>query len=94
MNTPAASQIYRVLMTWIYREHKLRSVIATATNANSLMADKDALRRNTYTSSPPHAKYDILISVFNPRPDQQRVHWNVRNAIESQYASLFESYSI
>lgn len=29
------------------------------------------------------ANYDLLVSVFNPRPDMQTVNWNVRTAIES-----------
>lgn len=78
----AATQIYRVLMTWIYREHKIRTVIQT-TNTVKLLSNKEAIQRNMYTSTPPQAKYDILVSVFNPRPDQQRVTWNVQSAIES-----------
>lgn len=34
--------------------------------------------------APPSANYDILVSVFHPRPDQQKVRWNVRAAIESK----------
>lgn len=36
-------------------------------------------------SVPPNSKYDILVSVFHPKPDQQKVHWNVRDAIESKH---------
>lgn len=39
-------------------------------------------KTNLYTSAAPAAKYDILVSVFNPRPDQQNVQWDVRAAME------------
>lgn len=39
------------------------------------------LRLNT---APMQPHYEILISVFNPRPDIQRVHWNARAAAESE----------
>lgn len=37
-----------------------------------------------YASAAPDPKYEILVSVFNPRPDQQTVKWDVRGAIESK----------
>lgn len=37
-----------------------------------------------HNSAPPQPNYDVLISVLNPRPDLQKVHWNVRLAAESE----------
>lgn len=78
----AATQIYRVLTLWIYREHKLRSAIEFASLNNR--SNSGGVRRSAYGSEPPSSKYEILVSVFNPRPDQQKVNWNVRAAIESK----------
>lgn len=36
-----------------------------------------------YASAAADPKYEILISVLNPRPDQQAVKWDIRGAIES-----------
>lgn len=44
---------------------------------------KNNLQKQLETSAPPSAEYDILVSVFHPMPDQQKVRWNVRSAIES-----------
>lgn len=72
----AATQIHRVLTQWIYRTPKLQSVTKTAHNLHG--------RRNLDSSAPPSANYDILVSVFHPRPDQQKVNWDVRTAIDSE----------
>lgn len=68
------------MMQWIFREQKLRSVLAMAADRTI----KDIQTRTVQGSAAPSAKYDILVSVFNPRPDQQTVKWNVRAAIESK----------
>lgn len=67
-------------MQWILRESKLRSVLKMASIRSTI--EKGA--RNSHGSAAPSAKYDILVSVFNPRPDQQTVVWNVQSAIESE----------
>lgn len=72
----AATQIYKVLMLWIYRLPKLQLVL-NARNEHSLPRRMD-------TSAPPNANYDILFSIFQPRPDQQKVRWDVRSAINSK----------
>lgn len=72
----AATQIYRVLKQWIYRLPKLQSVVKTAHRSHS--------RKNVESSAPPSKNYDILVSVFHPRPDQQKVNWDVRTAIDSE----------
>lgn len=82
----AAEQIYRVLRLWIYRDQKLRSTVEATIGFNN--RSHTDTKRNAYISAPPSAKYDILVSVFNPRPDQQHVHWNVRTAMESKKVSI------
>lgn len=74
-------------MLWIYREHKLRSVIEFASLNNR--TNNGVRKRSAYGSEPPSSKYEILVSVFNPRPDQQKVNWNVRAAIESKRDLIF-----
>lgn len=41
-------------------------------------------RSRTEKDVTPSANYDLLISVLNPRPDMQKVIWDVRLAIESK----------
>lgn len=77
----AATQIHRVLTQWIYRIPKLQSVTKTAHNLHG--------RKNVDSSAPPSANYDILVSVFHPRPDQQKVNWDVRTAIDSELLNFF-----
>lgn len=68
-------------MLWILREPKLRSIL----RKSSGIQVQDGIVRNARDSSaPPSAKYDVLISVFHPRPDQQKVYWDVRSAISSK----------
>lgn len=84
----AATQIHRVLMSWIYRVPKLRLVSKTT---NNLRNNDGKMRRTMDASVPPNSKYDILVSVFHPRPDQQKVHWNVRAAIDGMFVNVIAS---
>lgn len=77
----AASQIHRILSLWIFRETKLKAILKMA-NVRRTAGDR---KTNLYTSAAPAAKYDILVSVFNPRPDQQNVQWDVRAAMEGSF---------
>lgn len=71
-------------MLWILRVPKLRSILR---KSNSLQVRDGIVRKTRDTNDPPSAKYDILISIFHPRPDQQKVFWDVRSAIDSKYQS-------
>ncbi|XP_031632221.1 GPI transamidase component PIG-S isoform X2 [Contarinia nasturtii] len=75
-----ATQIHRVLMQWIYRLPKLQSVLKTT---QKLHDRKYKVQKKLENTTPPSAKYDILVSVFHPRPDQQKVRWNIRAAIDT-----------
>lgn len=68
-------------MQWIYRLPKLQSAGKTTHNLQDRI---DKLRKHVEISAPPSVKYDLLVSVFHPRPDQQKVLWDVRAAIESE----------
>lgn len=68
-------------MLWILRVPKLRSILR---KSNSLQVRDGIVRKSRDTNDPPSAKYDILISIFHPRPDQQKVFWDVRSAIDSE----------
>lgn len=76
-----AKQIHLMLQLWIYRTQKLRAIFqSTAASRNR---SQSTIRYNGYLSAPPSANYDVLVSVFNPRPDQHKVHWNVRAAMQT-----------
>lgn len=68
-------------MQWIYRVPKLRAVIETT---QKLHDRKNKVQKKIDITAPPSAKYDILVSVFHPRPDQQKVRWGIRAAIDSK----------
>lgn len=83
----AATQIHRVLTVWIHRMAKLELVSKT-TNTLRHHGEEGNLKmhmlKHMDIGAPPSANYDILVSVFHPRPDQQKVRWNVRAAIDSK----------
>lgn len=87
--TTAATQIHKVLMMWIYRSSKLQSVLKTT---NELSNNKHNFHRRMDTSAPPNANYDILISIFQPRPDQQKVRWDVHGAINCKFSKYLERF--
>ncbi|XP_053686291.1 GPI transamidase component PIG-S [Sabethes cyaneus] len=70
-------KIYQVLTSWILQEYKLKAILGSKNMQTSKVRQ---LRLNT---APMQPHYDVLISVFNPRPDKQKVHWNVRLAAEN-----------
>lgn len=76
-----AKQIHLMLQLWIYRNQKLRAIFeSTAASRNR---EQSTRRYNGYLNAPPSANYDVLVSVFNPRPDQYKAHWNVRSAMRT-----------
>lgn len=82
----AATQIQRVLSVWIHRSAKLQLVGKTT---NTLRHEdngnlKVQMLKHMDIGAPPSANYDVLVSVFHPRPDQQKVRWDVRAAIDSK----------
>lgn len=83
-----AKQIHLVLQLWIYRNPKLRAIFQSTAASRNRTQTATVARRNAHISAPPSAQYDVLVSVFNPRPDQHNVHWNVRSAMESYIESF------
>lgn len=73
----------QVITTIIFEEHKLRLILGNLTLNNQQNVERLA------TSAPkPH--YDVLISILNPRPSLQTIHWDVRSAADS---NIFFIYS-
>ncbi|XP_058467309.1 GPI transamidase component PIG-S-like isoform X1 [Malaya genurostris] len=72
-----STKIYQVLTSWILQEYKLKAILGSKTMQTS------KLRQMRLNTAPMQPHYDILISVFNPRPDKQNIHWNVRAAAEN-----------
>lgn len=93
----AATQIHRVLTVWIHRTAKLQLVSKT-TNTLRHHGDDGNLKMHMLQhmgiDAPPSANYDILVSVFHPRPDQQKVRWDVRAAIDSKNQAHFKRSTI
>ena len=42
---------------------------------------------------PPSPEYEVLISIVNPRPDLQTLHWNVKQASERYLRPFFNEFS-
>ncbi|XP_062534059.1 GPI transamidase component PIG-S-like isoform X1 [Armigeres subalbatus] len=80
-------KIYQVLSSWILQEYKLKAILGS----RDLQTSKNRqLRLNT---APMQPHYEILISVLNPRPDIQKVHWNARAAAENYIAPFLDGLS-
>ncbi|XP_049284416.1 GPI transamidase component PIG-S-like isoform X1 [Anopheles funestus] len=69
---------YQVLSSWILQEYKLKAILG-AREAQQTMKGRQ-LRLN---SAPLQSQYEVLITVLNPRPELQKVHWNARAAAEN-----------
>uniref|UniRef100_A0A182JXQ6 uS12 prolyl 3-hydroxylase n=1 Tax=Anopheles christyi TaxID=43041 RepID=A0A182JXQ6_9DIPT len=69
---------YQVLSSWLLQEYKLKAILGSRDAQQTLMGRQ--LRLN---SAPLQAQYEVLITVLNPRPELQRVHWNARAAAEN-----------
>lgn len=76
----AAEKIYQVVCLWIVRDYKIRSILGQVKTY-----DGQQLRHNF---PPPSPEYEVLLSLLNPRPDLQSLHWNVKQATE-QYLRPF-----
>uniref|UniRef100_A0A182NZD5 Uncharacterized protein n=1 Tax=Anopheles epiroticus TaxID=199890 RepID=A0A182NZD5_9DIPT len=69
---------YQVLSSWMLQEYKLKAILGSRDAQQTLMGRQ--LRLN---SAPLQAQYEVLITVLNPRPELQKVHWNARAAAEN-----------
>ncbi|XP_058055557.1 GPI transamidase component PIG-S [Anopheles bellator] len=74
---------YQVLSSWILQEYKLKAILGSRDVQQTTKGRQ--LRLN---SAPLQPQYEVLITVLNPRPDLQKVHWNPRAAAEN-YISPF-----
>lgn len=82
MFNTVAEKIYQVIRTWMVRDYKIRSILGRVKTF-----DGKQLRHNTPVPSP---AYEVLISVLNPRPDLQTLHWNVQLAAELYIAPFLK----
>nr|XP_019537101.2 GPI transamidase component PIG-S isoform X1 [Aedes albopictus] len=81
-------KIYQVLSSWILQEYKLKAILGSRDLQTS---QHRQLRLNT---APMQPHYEILISVLNPRPDVQKIHWNARAAAENYIAPFLDGLSM
>lgn len=81
----ASEKLYQVIRTWIVRDFKIRSILGRV-----MTFDGKQLR---HTFPPPSPEYEVLISILNPRPDLQTLHWNVKQASERYLRPFFNEFS-
>uniref|UniRef100_A0A2M4BID8 Putative gpi transamidase complex n=1 Tax=Anopheles marajoara TaxID=58244 RepID=A0A2M4BID8_9DIPT len=79
---------YQVLSSWILQEYKLKAILGSRDVQQTSKGRQ--LRLN---SAPLQPHYEVLITVLNPRPDLQKVHWNVRAAAENYIARFLDELS-
>lgn len=77
--------MYHIIRTWIVRDYKIRSILGQVKTF-----DGKQLRHNF---PPPSPEYEVLISVVNPRPDLQTLHWNVKQASDRYLRPFFNEFS-
>lgn len=80
-----SEKLYQVIRTWIVRDYKIRSILGRVRTF-----DGKQLR---HKFPPPSPEYEVLISVVNPRPDLQTLHWNVKLATERYLRPFFNEFS-
>lgn len=81
----ASEKLYHVIRTWIVRDYKIRSILGRV-----MTFDGKQLRHNF---PPPSPEYEVLLSVVNPRPDLQTLHWNVKQASERYLRPFLNEFS-
>ncbi|XP_053657836.1 GPI transamidase component PIG-S [Anopheles marshallii] len=79
---------YQVLSSWILQEYKLKAILGSR-DAQQTMKGRQ-LRLN---SAPLQSQYEVLITVLNPRPELQKVHWNARAAAENYIEPFLKELS-
>ncbi|KAL7025641.1 hypothetical protein ACKWTF_013572 [Chironomus riparius] len=85
--SPKASsqKIYEVIRSWIVRDYKIRSILGQVKTF-----DGKQLRHNF---PPPSPEYEIMLSILNPKPDLQTLHWNVKKATEDYLQPFLKEFS-
>lgn len=85
LSKTASEKLYHVIRTWIVRDYKIRSILGRV-----MTFDGKQLR---HTFPPPSPEYEVLISIVNPRPDLQTLHWNVKQASERYLRPFLNEFS-
>uniref|UniRef100_A0A1A9WRR7 uS12 prolyl 3-hydroxylase n=1 Tax=Glossina brevipalpis TaxID=37001 RepID=A0A1A9WRR7_9MUSC len=76
----ASKKIAKILKLYILQTHHIQQILA-----------KDY--KDNIKIEAPQAKYDIIISVLNPRPDVMNVKWNVPLAVETYLKPYLQQIS-
>lgn len=74
-----------MIRSWIVRDYKIRSILGQVKTF-----DGKQLRHNF---PPPSPEYEIMLSVLNPKPDLQTLHWNVKKATEDYLQPFLKEFS-
>uniref|UniRef100_A0A182NLH8 uS12 prolyl 3-hydroxylase n=1 Tax=Anopheles dirus TaxID=7168 RepID=A0A182NLH8_9DIPT len=80
---------YQVLSSWILQEYKLKAILGSRDVQQTTKGRQ--LRLN---SAPLQPQYEVLITVLNPRPDLQKVHWNARAAADNYIEPFLSELSL
>ena len=81
----APEKLYQVIKSWIVRDHKIRSILGRVRTYDG--------KQQRHTFPPPPPEYEVLISILNPRPDLQNIHWNVKQATEKYLRPFLNEFS-
>uniref|UniRef100_A0A182Q707 GPI transamidase component PIG-S n=1 Tax=Anopheles farauti TaxID=69004 RepID=A0A182Q707_9DIPT len=81
---------YQVLSSWILQEYKLKAILGS----RDMQQTTKGLRQLRLNSAPLQSQYEVLITVLNPRPDLQKVHWNARAAAENYIQPFLDELSL
>ncbi|XP_053679309.1 GPI transamidase component PIG-S [Anopheles nili] len=79
---------YQVLSSWILQEYKLKAILGSRN-----MQQTTKGRQMRLNSAPLQSRYEVLITVLNPKPDLQKVHWNARAAAENYIGPFLRELS-
>lgn len=76
-----AAKIYETLSKTILYEEQLKSVLEI----------NDDMRPSSVRNPEPvpSLNYNILISLLNPRPDLQKIHWNIEQSLDTYLKPFF-----
>ncbi len=79
-------KVHQTLNNLILRENKLKNILGVGRTF-----DGKPLR---YNGPVPSTDYELLISVINPKPDIQRIHWNIQEAVETYVTPFLDDLKL
>lgn len=72
-----AAKLKKVIREWIFAENSIKTTIAAMSTPAAARHDAAGQRR-----IPPSSIFDISLSIASPKPDQIKIEWNPKEAIE------------